>query len=151
MSARFSLALILAVSSGAQSSSTVASWQRIQQAVHQKETTVRLRDGNVLRGTATASDGALMLDSRSIACAEIAAVEVKKKSRKALWTVLGGAAGLAAGAALATRFSNEGNDGAAVGLAAGLAAAGAGIGYAAGGKGKGQTLTLSQDACTPER
>ena len=143
---RSAAALLLATGLSAQAAPRSLDWPQLRERADGKQAVVRLQGGEALEGRVSAAPDALSIGGRTIACAEIAEVEIRKKSRRAMWAVIGGAAGLAAGALLGTRFSNEGNDGAAAGLAGGLAAAGAGIGYAAGG-GKRETLTLAPGSC----
>ena len=141
-------ALALASSLAAQTTRTV-DWPELNRRTQGKSAVFHLRGGETVTGavSAGAEADAVRVGARTVGCADIASVEARKKSKRALWAVVGGAAGLAAGAVLGTRFENEGNDGAAAGLAAGLAGAGAAIGYLAGGKGKTQTLVLAPGSC----
>ena len=141
------LVLALASNLSAQTSRTV-DWPELNRLAQGKSVALRLTGGETVEGRITSGEPTqLRVAGRSVACTDISSVEVPRKGKRALWTVVGAAAGLAAGAVLATRFSNEGNDGAAAGLAAGLAGAGAGLGYLAGGKGKTRTFTLGADSC----
>ncbi|MEZ5392060.1 MAG: hypothetical protein R2724_04100 [Bryobacterales bacterium] len=143
------LVCALASTLTAQSTRSV-DWEQLRRAAVGKDATVQLRDASVAVGrVATAEGQALTVGQRTIACAEIASLELHRKSRRALWTAVGAGAGLAAGALLGTRFSNEGNDSAAAGVAAGMAGAGALVGYLAGRSARTRVLTLAPGACKP--
>ncbi|MBI1353538.1 MAG: hypothetical protein GC160_04270 [Acidobacteria bacterium] len=148
LSAAAVAALFLATGLQAQGEASAVDWDGLRRAAHGRSAVVRLVDGASIDARRAHFDaGAVQLDGRRVTCSEIASVTVQKKSRRTLWAGIGAAAGAAAGIALATRFSNEGNDSAAAATVVGLAGAGAGVGALAGGKRSSRSLQLAPGAC----